>query len=102
MIAAAVGWGAQFDGKTLLFVKGLLRVEDEPGPVVVQAVPHVVNPTCSMLQWPSEDRASRPMVIMRGMPVALVEEIRASLDGLPNAPAVRALATATQPTGASS
>lgn len=92
----------QFHGETLLRVKGLLRVEDEPGPVVVQAVQHVVYPTYSMSQWPSEERASRLMVITRGMPVALVEELRASLDGLLNAPAVRALATATQPAGASS
>lgn len=88
---------SQFHGETLLRVKGLLRVEDEPGPVVVQAVQHVVYPTYSMSQWPSEDRASRLMVITRGMPVTLVEELRASLDGLLNAPAVRARATATQP-----
>ena len=92
---------SQFHGETLLRVKGLLRVEDEPGPVVVQAVQHVVYPTYSMSQWPSEDRSSRLMVITRGMPVALVEELRSSLDGLLNAPLVRAEA-ATQLAWASS
>ena len=93
---------SHFHGETLLRVKGLLRVEDEPGPVVVQAVQHVVYPTYWMSQWPSEDRASRLMVITRGMPVALFQELRASLDRLLNPAAVRALATASQPAGASS
>ena len=92
---------SQFHGETLLRVKGLLRVEDEPGPVVVQAVQHVVYPTYSMSQWPSEDSSSRLMVITRGMPVTLLEELRASLDGLLNGPAARAEA-ATQPAWASS
>lgn len=92
---------SQFHGETLLRVKGLLRVEDEPGPVVVQAVQHVVYPTYSMSRWPSEDRSSRLMVITRGMPVTLLEELRASLDGLLNGPAARAEA-ATQPAWASS
>jgi G3E family GTPase len=88
---------SQFHGETLLRVKGLLRVEDEPGPVVVQAVQHVVYPTYSMSRWPSDDRSSRLMVITRGMPVALVEELRSSLDGLLNAPAVWVGAAAPQP-----
>jgi G3E family GTPase len=92
---------SQFHGETLLRVKGHLRVEDEPGPVVVQAVQHVVYPTYSMSRWPSEDRSSRLMVITRGMPVTLLEELRASLDGLLNGPAARAEA-ATQPAWASS
>jgi hypothetical protein len=37
------------------------------------------------------------MVITRGMPVALVEELRSSLDGLLNAPAVWVGAAAPQP-----
>lgn len=93
---------SQVHGESLLRVKGLLRVEDEPGPVVVQAVQHVVHPTYSMSRWPSEDRASRLMVITRGMSATLVEELRASLEGLLNAPAVRAVGAATQPAGPSS
>lgn len=72
----------QFHGETLLRVKGLLRVDDQPGPVVVQAVQHVVYPTYSMSSWPSDDRSSRLMVITRGMPEALVEELRSNLGEL--------------------
>lgn len=93
---------SQFHGETLLRVKGLLRVEDDPGPVVVQSVQHVVYPAYSLPQWPSEDRASRLMIITRGMSVSLVEALRASLDGLLNAPTGRALEAAAHSLGASS
>ncbi|MCU0687260.1 MAG: GTP-binding protein [Polyangiaceae bacterium] len=73
---------SQFHGEHLLRVKGLLRVEDETGPVVVQAVQHVVYPAYSMPRWPSDDRSSRLMVITRGMPTSLVESLRASLTAL--------------------
>ena len=93
---------SQFHGDTLLRVKGLLRVEDEPGPVVVQAVQHVVYPTYSMSRWPSDDRSSRLMVITRGMPDALVGELRSSLEGLLDARPACAVATEPQPAGARS
>ncbi len=70
---------SQFHGENLLRVKGLLRVDDEPGPVVVQSVQHVVYPTYAMPRWPSEDASSGLMVITRGMPDALVEDLRVSL-----------------------
>ncbi len=77
---------SQFHGQSLLRVKGLLRVDDEPGPVVVQAVQHVVYPSYSMSHWPSRDRSSRVMVITRGMPARLVGELRSSLAQLLNPP----------------
>ena len=76
----------QFHGDRLLRVKGLLRVDDAPGPVVVQSVQHVVYPPCSMPGWPSDDDSSRLMVITRGMPAALVEQLHASLAELLHGP----------------
>jgi G3E family GTPase len=73
---------SQFHGEKLLRVKGLLRVENEPGPVVVQAVQHVVYPTYSMPRWPSEARSSRLVVITRGMETELFEGLRVSLEQL--------------------
>jgi G3E family GTPase len=70
---------SQFHGETLLRIKGLLRVDDDPGPVVIQAVQHVVHPTYSMPRWPSEDRSSRLVVITRGMQPALREALRTNL-----------------------
>ena len=72
----------QLHGDHLLRVKGLLRADDEPGPLVVQAVQHVVYPTYAMARWPSVDRSSRLAVITREMPPALVEELRSSLSAL--------------------
>jgi len=54
----------------------------------------VVYPSYSMPSWPSEDRSSRVMVITRGMSVALVEQLRSSLDQLLNAPVAGSDATA--------
>lgn len=69
----------QLHGDHLLRLKGLLRVDDEPGPLVVQAVQHVVYPTYAMARWPSADRSSRLTAITRHMPPALVEDLRSSL-----------------------
>lgn len=69
----------QFHGEHLLRVKGLLRVENEPVPTVVQAVQHVVHPMYTLPHWPSDDRFSRLTVITRGMKTELVEELRRSL-----------------------
>lgn len=71
---------SQFHGETLLRVKGLLRVDGEPGPRVVQAVQHVVYPVYAMDRWPSDDRSTRLMVITRGMSAPFVASLRASLE----------------------
>ncbi|MBL9025814.1 MAG: GTP-binding protein [Myxococcales bacterium] len=78
LFAAWLAILTQLHGEQLLRLKGLLRVEDEPGPLVVQAVQHVVHPTYSMSSWPSDDRSSRIMIITRGMPQPLVEQLRSS------------------------
>src|SRR5690606_32278711 len=58
---------SEFHGDRLLRVKGLVRVWDEVGPIVVQAVQHVVYPNQLLERWPSADESSRVMVITRGM-----------------------------------
>lgn len=73
---------SQFHGDKLVRVKGLLRVEDEPGPIVIQAVQHVVCPTYCMPQWPCDDHSSRVMMITRGASEQLVEDLRTSLHQL--------------------
>jgi len=73
---------SQFHGRQLLRVKGLLAAPGEPGPLVVQAVQHVVHPVYAMPAWPSADERSRVMVITRGMSPGLVAELRASLQEL--------------------
>lgn len=70
----------QLHGERVLRAKGLLRVEGESGPLVVQAVQHVVYPSYTMPRWPSDDHTSRMMVITRGMSRRLVDDLRKSLE----------------------
>jgi G3E family GTPase len=70
---------SQFHGDSVLRTKGLVRVNDEAGPMVVQAVQHVVYPAYTMPCWPSEDQSSRVVVITRGMDEGFVEVLRESL-----------------------
>jgi len=55
-------------GPDLLRVKGLVNIEGEPGPVVVQGVQHVFHPPVTLAAWPSEDRRSRLVFITRNIP----------------------------------
>jgi G3E family GTPase len=59
-------------GPDLLRVKGLVNVEGEAGPVVVQGVQHVFHPPVTLAAWPSDDRRSRLVFITRGIDEAAV------------------------------
>lgn len=54
-------------GGDLLRVKGLVNVEDEAGPVVIQGVQHLFHPPVTLAAWPSDDRRSRLVFITRGI-----------------------------------
>ena len=53
-------------GREILRVKGLLDVGGE-GPLLVDAVQHVVHPPVHLDAWPDEDRRSRLVLIGRGI-----------------------------------
>ena len=57
----------QRHGPAVLRIKGLLRVRDAPGPVVLNVVGHVVHPPEHLEAWPDEDDASRLVLIVRGL-----------------------------------
>ena len=54
-------------GADVLRVKGLLRVADATGPVVVNAVQHLVHPPEHLDAWPEDWRHSRLVFIVRGL-----------------------------------
>jgi G3E family GTPase len=85
-LALWLSMASQFHGAHLLRVKGLVGVTDEPGPLVVQAVQHVVHPTYAMPSWPTADRRSRIQVIARGLPPRLMADLRASLAAILGTP----------------
>ena len=72
----------QIHGEHLLRVKGILLVDDDPLPVVVQSVQHVVYPVTSLATWPFEPRSSRIVVITRGLDRDMVDAIQGSLGAL--------------------
>jgi len=65
---------AALKGDDLLRFKGLINVADRPqGPVVVHAVQHVLHPPVTMEAWPSDDRSSRLVFIVRDIPAEAIE-----------------------------
>jgi G3E family GTPase len=61
----------------LLRIKGIVHVEGRPGPLIIQAVQHLVHPVRSLPQWPDSDHDTRLVFITRDIPKAAIE---ASLD----------------------
>jgi G3E family GTPase len=62
-------------GPDLLRVKGLVNVEGEPGPVVIQGVQHIFHPPVTLDAWPGEDHGSRIVFITRGIRRAVIENL---------------------------
>jgi G3E family GTPase len=59
-------------GREILRVKGLLDVGDE-GPLLVDAVQHVVHPPAHLDAWPDDDRRSRLVLIGRHLDAERLE-----------------------------
>ncbi len=54
-------------GAQILRVKGLLNVEGADAPVVVHGVQQLVHPPSHLERWPTADRSSRLVFIVRGL-----------------------------------
>jgi G3E family GTPase len=54
-------------GPDLLRVKGLLNLAGSKGPVVFQAVRHLIHPPVELAAWPDQDRSSRLVFITCGV-----------------------------------
>ena len=52
-------------GPDLLRLKAIVHVEGVPKPFVVHGVQHIFHPPVALMDWPSEDRQSRIVVIGR-------------------------------------
>ncbi len=65
---------AALKGEDLLRFKGLVNVaEISGGPVVVHGVQHVFHPPIEMKSWPSADRSTRLVFIVRKIPREVIE-----------------------------
>lgn len=69
-------------GPDLLRVKGLVNIEGEDGPVVVQGAQHLFHPPVTLPAWPGESRQSRLVFITRNIPRQAVEGLFTAAAGL--------------------
>jgi G3E family GTPase len=69
-----LGYIAALKGEDLLRMKGIVNVAGEPDrPLVVHGVQHVLHPPAWLDGWPSADRRSRLVFIVRGIEPAVIE-----------------------------
>jgi G3E family GTPase len=69
-------------GADLLRVKGLVNVDGEPGPVVLQAAQHVIHPPVTLESWRDADRRSRIVFIVRDIARESVESLFSAVGAL--------------------
>ena len=62
-------------GPDLLRIKGLLNLKGSKGPVVFQAVQHLIHPPVELTQWPDRDHSSRLVFITRGVSERQVRDL---------------------------
>ena len=62
-------------GPDLLRIKGLLNLKGGKGPVVFQAVQHLIHPPVELAAWPDRDRSSRLVFITRGVSEQQVRDL---------------------------
>jgi G3E family GTPase len=60
-------------GNKVLRVKGLLNIAGASGPVVLHGVQHVIHPPVHLDEWPDEDRASRIVFVLQGIPPSTID-----------------------------
>jgi len=80
--SAAVQVLTSLRGSDLLRVKGLVNVENERGPVVVQGAQHVFHPPVTLEAWASDDHRSRIVFITRNLERESVESLFAAVGAL--------------------
>ncbi len=73
-------------GPDLLRVKGIVHVAERPDqPAVVHGVQHIFHPIGWLEKWPSEDRTSRFVFIVRDIAPQHIHDLMASLMDAPQA-----------------
>ena len=72
---------AEHCGADLLRLKGIVNVAESPDrPAVIHGVQHVFHPPAWLERWPSADRRSRLVFIVRDIPQAWVEALLEALE----------------------
>ena len=72
---------AEHCGGDLLRLKGIVNVAESPDrPAVIHGVQHVFHPPTWLDRWPSGDRRTRLVFIVRDIPQAWIEALIAALE----------------------
>jgi len=71
-------------GPDLLRMKGIVNVEGDP--VVVQGVQHIIETPVKMDRWPSEDKDSRLVFIVRNMELEVIRNLFQAVGAIKSAP----------------
>ena len=69
-------------GPDLLRVKGIVNVEGESGPVILQAAQHVIHPPVTLSGWRDDDRGTRIVFITRNITRDAVASLFAAVGAL--------------------
>ena len=69
-------------GPDLLRVKGIVNVEGEGGPVILQAAQHVIHPPVTLESWRDADRSTRIVFITRNIAREAVESLFSAVGAL--------------------
>ena len=73
-------------GPDLLRIKGLLNLQGSRGPVVFQAVQHLIHPPVELSAWPDTDHGTRVVFITRGVSERQVKDLFAACKALGYSP----------------
>lgn len=72
---------AEHCGEGLLRLKGIAAIAEQPDrPAVVHGVQHVFHPPVWLERWPSPDRRTRLVLIVRGIPRAWADALLAAIE----------------------
>jgi len=74
---------AQLQGPNLLRVKGLLNVQESERPIVIHGVQHLFHPPVQLDAWPTDDKRTKIVFIVKDLEKATVEAIFEAAVGKP-------------------
>ena len=80
-LQSALGMLTSFRAENLLRFKAIVNLRDEPLPVVLHGVQHVLYPEVTLDAWPDDDHRSRFVFIVRDLEPEFVARLLADFSG---------------------
>lgn len=80
-LQSALGMLTSFRAENLLRFKAIVNLQDEPQPVVLHGVQHVLYPEVMLDAWPDDDHRSRFVFIVRDLEPVFVAKLLADFSG---------------------